>query len=145
MAPPGTEWFFPAIVVLWLAFSGFLSLLGGWHELAERFSDGKTLAGERFRFRSGAIGWKLFPVNYGNCLFVTVGRDGFALSIFLLIRFMHPTLVIPWSAVERCEPVRFLFVNYVAVYITGFKRRVLFTGSLGKKILDAWTRQGKSA
>jgi hypothetical protein len=78
-------------------------------------------------------------------LFVTVGQDGFALSIFLLIRFMHPRLMIPWSAVERCEPVRFLFVNHVAVHITGFKRRLLFTGSLGKKILDTWTGQRKSA
>jgi hypothetical protein len=135
-----TEWFFPAIVGLWLAFSGFLSIFGGWHELAERFSDGKSLEGERFRFRSGAIGWKLFPVNYGNCLFVTVSQDGFALSI-LLIRFMHPKLVIPWSAVQRCEPVKFWFVKYIAVYINGFKQRILFSGSLGQTILDTWTRE----
>jgi hypothetical protein len=133
-----TEWYLPAGVVLWLAFSGFLSIFGGWHELAERFSDGKFLDGERFRFRSGAIGGKLFPVNYGNCLFVTVGREGFALSVFLLFRFMHPTLVIPWSAVERCEPVRFFLVHYVAVYVTGFKRRILFSGNMGEKILDTW-------
>lgn len=144
MSSLDTEWFFPAVVGLWLAFSGFLSILGGWHELAERFNDDKSLEGERFRFQSGAIGWKLFPVNYGNCLFVTVGQDGFALSIFLLIRFMHPRLVIPWSAVERCEPVKFWLVNYIAIHITGFKRRLLFSGSLGKKILDTWTRERKS-
>ena len=139
-----TQWFFPAFVILWLAFSGVISIFGGWHELADRFSDGKSLEGERFRFRSGAIGWRLLPVNYGNCLFVTISQDGFALSIFLLVRFMHPRLVIPWSAVERCEPVKFWFVNYIGVYITGFNRRLLFSGSLGKKILDTWTRQRKS-
>jgi hypothetical protein len=139
-----TEWFLPAGVVLWLAFSGFLSIFGGWHELAARFSDGKFLNGERFRFRSGAIGWKPFPVIYGNCLFVTVGHDGFSLSVFLLFRFMHPTLVIPWSAVERCEPVRFFFVNYVAVYVIGFKRRLLFSGSTGRKILDSWRRSKRN-
>jgi len=138
------EWFLPAGVVLWLAFSAFISIVGGWHELAERFSDGKSLEGERFRFRSGAIGSKLFPVNYGNCLFVTVGRDGFALSIFLLVRFMHPRLMIPWSAVEHCEPVKHWFVSYIAVHITGFKRRLLFSGNLGETILDTWTRARKS-
>jgi hypothetical protein len=142
MEAPGQEWLFPAIVFLWLAFSGILSVFGGWHELAQRFSDDKTLEGTHFRFRSGAIGWRFFPVNYGNCLFVTVGRDGFVLSIFLLLRFMHPRLVIPWSAVERCEPVKFWFANHIAVYIAGFKRRLLFTGKLGQKMLDAWTKSG---
>jgi len=139
-----TEWFFPAFVILWLAVLGILSIFGGWHEVAERFSNGKSLEGERFRFRSGAIGWKLFPVNYGNCLFATVGRDGFALSIFFLVRFMHPRLVIPWSAVDRCEAVKFWFVNYIGVHFTGFSRRLLFRGSLGKKILDTWARVRKS-
>jgi len=100
--------------------------------------------GEQFRFPSGSIGWRLFPVNYGNCLFVTVSQDGFALAIFLLIRFMHPRVVIPWSAVERCEPVKFRLVNYIAVYISGFNRRLLLSGSLGKKILDTWARERKA-
>jgi hypothetical protein len=134
-----SEWALPAGVVLWLLFSAFLSVFGGWHELAERFADGKTLHGDQFWVRSGAIGWKLFPVNYGNCLFVTVGADGFALSIVLLLRFMHPRLVIPWSAVERCEPVKFWLVHHVAVHITGFTRRLWLSGNLGQKILDTWT------
>ena len=38
--------------------------------------------------------------------FRTVGRRGLALSVFLPFRFMHPPLLIPRAAVERCEEVR---------------------------------------
>jgi hypothetical protein len=82
----------------------------------------------------------VFPVNYGNCLFATVGRRGLALSILLPFRFMHPPLVIPWSAVERCEQVRFWLLRHVAVYVTDFRpRRLLFGGALGRAILAQWT------
>jgi hypothetical protein len=141
MPEPDSEWFFPVFVVGWLAISGALSLIGGWHHLAERFASDAPLDGERFRFRSGSIGWTLFPVGYGNCLFATVGSKGFALSMLIFFRFLHPRLVIPWSAVERCENVRFFFIKHVAVYIAGFnRRRLLFSGSLGRKILEEWTK-----
>ena len=53
-------------------------------------------------------------------------------------RFLHPRLVIPWSAIERCEHVRFWFMQQVAVHVAGFSRRLLFRGGLGNKILEAW-------
>jgi hypothetical protein len=140
MPTPDSEWFLPAFVVFWFAICGGLSLIGGWHHLAERFKSYEPIDGERFRFRSGAIGWGAFPVSYGSCLFVTVGSTGFALSVLLPFRFLHPPLVIPWSAVERCEHVSFWFMKQVAVHIDGFNRRLLFGGSLGSKILEAWTR-----
>jgi hypothetical protein len=140
MPTPDSEWFFPAFVVLWLAMSGGLSLIGGWYQLAEKFKSDEPLDGQRFRFRSGAIGWGAFPVSYGSCLFATVGPKGFALSILFPFRFMHPRFVIPWSAVERCENVRFWFMKQVAVHVAGFNRRLLFGGALGSKILDAWTQ-----
>jgi hypothetical protein len=142
---PDSEWFFPAFVVFWLAICGVLSIMGGWRELAERFKSDAPVEGERFRFRSGAMGSGLFPVSYGGCLFATVGPKGFALSILFLFRFLHPRLVVPWSAVERCEPVKFWFMNYIAVHIVGFGRRVLFDGNLGKKVLETWTQARKSS
>jgi len=142
---PDSEWFFPAFVVFWLAICGVLSIMGGWRELAERFKSDAPVEGERFRFRSGAMGSGLFPVSYGGCLFATVGPKGFALSILFLFRFLHPRLVVPWSAVERCEPVKFWFMNYIAVHIVGFGRRILFDGNLGKKVLETWTQMRKSS
>lgn len=145
MPAPDSEWFFPAFVVFWLAICGVLSIVGGWRELAERFKSDAPVEGERFRFRSGAMGSGLFPVSYGGCLFATVGPKGFALSILFLFRFLHPRLVVPWSAVERCEPVKFWFMNYIAVHIVGFGRRILFDGNLGKKVLETWTQARKSS
>lgn len=141
----GFEWFFPAFVVFWLAICGALSLLGGWYELSRRFNSSEPIDGERFYFRSGALGSGPLPVSYGSCLFVTVGPRGFALSILFPFRFLHPRLVIPWSAVERCEKVKFWFTNQVAVHVAGFHRRLWFSGALGRKILEVWTHaRGRS-
>ena len=142
---PDSVWFLPAFVVFWLAICGVLSLLSGWYHLAERFKSDELIDGERFRFRSGSIGWGTFPVNYGGCLFATVGPKGFALSVLFPFRFLHPRLVIPWSAVERCEHVRSWFVKRVAVHITGFNRRLLFGGGFGSRILQAWTQSRRAS
>lgn len=140
MPTPDSQWFVPAFVVFWLMICGLLSLLGGWYELAQRFKSADGFDGERFYFKSGAIGWRSFPVSYGSCLFATVGPRGIALSILLPFRFLHPPLLIPWSAVSRCERVRFWFMNQVAVQVTGFNRRLLFGGALGRRIFEEWTR-----
>ena len=140
IVPPDPVWFFPLFLVFWLAICAVISVISGWRELAERFASNAPIEGERFRFQSGSMGSGLFPVSYGGCLFVTVGRKGFALSILILFRFLHPRLVIPWTAVERCEPVRFWFMNHIAVHVAGFRRRVLFSGSLGKKMLETWAQ-----
>lgn len=140
------EWFFAVFAVAAVAFTAFwlgicrlLSATSGWQELAERFKSDAPLEGERFRFRSGAMGGRYFPVSYGGCLFATVGPKGFALSILFLFRFSHPRLVVPWSAVERCEPVRYWFMNCIAMHIRGFRRRILLDGSLAKKVVEQWT------
>jgi hypothetical protein len=138
MTPPAPEWFVPLFVLVWLAVSAALSLMGGWHALAERFESAEPLEGDRFRFRSGQLGYGAFPVNYGACLFVTVGRTGFSLSVLFVFRFLHPRLVIPWPAVARCERVKYWLMNRVAVHIEGFDRRLLFKGVVGERILGAW-------
>src|SRR5215467_6210410 len=106
MPTPDAAWFVPAFAVFWLVLTGALSFLSGWRELAKRFRSNETIEGERFRFRSAAVGWPAFPVSYGGILFATVGPRGFTLSILFPYRFLHPPLVIPWSQVERCEPTR---------------------------------------
>lgn len=137
-------WLFPALLAFWLAVCAALSFIGGWYDLARRFRSDAPIEGERFRFRSAAIGWSVFPVSYRSCLFATVGSKGFALSVSFPFLILHPRLVIPWSAVERCEQVRSLLIRGVAVYISGFNRRLLFRGNLGDIIFAAWTRSRQS-
>jgi hypothetical protein len=142
MPAPDSPWFLPAFVVLWIVICGTISLMGGWHNLSETFKSNESLDGERFRFRSASFGWKLFPVSYGGCLFATVGSNGFALSVLPPFRFMHPRLVIPWSAVERCEEVKSWFTNRVAVYVQG--TRLVFAGALGAALFEAWTTERRA-
>jgi hypothetical protein len=95
--------------------------------------------------RSGAMGRGAFPVSYGGCLFVTVGARGMALAVLFPFRFRHPRLVMPWSAIERCEPVTLLFMEHVAVHVRGFDRRILFKGAVGQRILETWRRRHGSS
>lgn len=142
MTSPDGGWFLLAFIGLWLAISGFLSLSGGWYELSKRFKSDEAIDGRRFRLCSAAVGSRVFPVGYGSCLFAIVGRRGLALSVLFPFRFLHPRLVIPWSAVERCEEVRgWWFIRHIAVYVRGFHgKRLLFRGTLGREILGAWTQ-----
>jgi hypothetical protein len=43
-----------------------------------------------------------------------VGPEGIALSILFPFRFLHPRLLMPWAAIERCETVRFLGFSFAA-------------------------------
>lgn len=47
--------------------------------------------------RSGRIGWL---TNYNNVLTIGVSPQGLYLATMLLFRFMHPPLLIPWSAIK---------------------------------------------
>jgi len=140
MPPQDLAWIAPAFAVFWLVLTGALSHLSGWHELAKRFRSDDSIEGRRFRFRSAAIGWPYFPVSYGGSLFATVGPRGFTLSIFFLYRFLHPPLLIPWTEIERCEPTRRWLRTYTAISIKNFRRRLMFPGGLGEKLLSTWNQ-----
>lgn len=135
------EWFPVFFAVLWLGISGLLSFAGGWHQLASRFEASSRIDGETFRFASMSLGSGLFPVSYGNCLFITVGRSGVRLSILFLFRFLHPPLFIPWSSVEAVQPEKFWFLTYTAVRIRGFNKRMLFPKRVGKKLMETFNAQ----
>lgn len=140
MSHQTVAWLFPALLAWWLGICALMSLLGGWHYLAARFGSDAPIEGRRFRFQSAAIGWSVLPVHYRGCLFITIGRGAFALSVSFPFLILHPRLMIPWSAVQRCEYVQSLFGKRVAVFIAGFNRRLLFRGSLGEIIFETWSR-----
>ena len=131
-----------AFVLIWLAACAVISWAGGWHELACRFRSDEPLDGEDFRFRSCSIGSGLFPANYGHVLFITIGPSGLALSVLLPFRFMHPRLLIPWHAVEKCEKVKFWWRDAAALHSAGL--RLLFYGEVAEKLLAEWSRQGRA-
>ena len=142
------QWFFPLFVLMGVTLfvlmgvtiCSLLSLIGGWHELAQQYRASTDNPGKKFRSVSGAVGWKFFPVNYGNCLVATVGNAGLGLSILFLFRILHPRLFIPWSAIESVEQRRFLFMRRTAITIRGFSRRVVLFGRVGEEVSEVFNK-----
>ena len=137
------QWFLPFFAVMWIGISGLLSYFGGWAILARKFEATETVDGERFRFVSGLMGYRFFPVSYGNCLFVTVTPTGLYLSIFFLFRFQSPPLFISWSAVDSVTERRILFLfPYVTIVVKDEWPRVSLRGRAGDAIRRAFSAYG---
>lgn len=157
MLPPGfpEEWAgylslwwigIPLFALLWLGVTGLLALLSGWVRLASRFAGTPMLEGERFRFVSGALGHRKFPVNYNGCLFVYLSPEGLGLSILFPFRFRSPPLLIPWSAIRAATPRRILWVPVVTFEIEGCRSCISLQGRAGQRA-QQWfesARQGRA-
>lgn len=126
--------FLGALVLLWLAMSAALALLGGWFALARRYRSGGPMRGERFRFVSGSLGAPVLPVGYGRSLTLTLGEEAFGLAVFLPLRFFSPPLRVPWAAVESVEARRSLFGRYVAVRIRDHWPTLSIRGEAGERL-----------
>lgn len=86
------------------------------------------------------MGIPFFPVNYGNCLFVTVNEKGFRVAILFLFRFLTPPMFIPWAEVESAAKKRFLFMPYAAIRIRGNWPNLSFYGKAGRRMLEAYAK-----
>ena len=105
--------FVPLLASLWVVVGFALSRIGKWHSLARRFRAAEKPNGKAFAFKSGQIG----VVSYGNCLNVTLAKEGLHLSVFFPFRIGHPPLLLPWTEVSRVEKKKTLWWEYVVVTI----------------------------
>jgi hypothetical protein len=137
---PDVEWILLAFAALWFAITALLSRIGGWGELAEKFPDRAQPTAETFRIASLGLGAGWFPVSYSNCLSVSVGPEGFGLSLWLPFRAFHPNLFIPWRAVERCGTEKFGFMTCTAIYLSEPSTRMLFNGRVGSALQARWAQ-----
>ena len=134
------QWFFPMFALMWVCISALFSMLGGWMNLAGEFRARQGTEGQRFRFISGSMGIRLFPVSYGSCLFVTINGTGFGLSILFPFRFLSPPLFIPWTAVASVETKRFFFMSRAIVRVHGHWPAMSIRGAAGRSIVDTYDR-----
>jgi len=130
------QWLLPIIVAGWFAITGLLAHIGGWASLAAHFRADEVPPGERFRFLSGSLGNRYFPVNYGGCLFVTVAPAGLHLSVLFLFRFRSPPLFIPWREVDSVEQESVFFSRYTVIRIREHWPRIALRGR-GERVKDA--------
>ena len=136
LQPP---WFFVFFAAMWLGVGVALSYASGWRALAEWFRSTRPIEGERFRFASGSMGasnW--FPVRYRGCLFITVGAEGFLLSLFFPFRLGSPPLFIPWTRVESVTEQPAWFVDRAVIRIRGLPTKIMIVGRAGQRISQAY-------
>lgn len=129
---PDSPWFFPLFVLMWLAISGLLALISGWHGLAGQFPDQPSATGERFRFAAAAIGWPWLPVSYSGCLFLTFAPGGMRMSILFPFRLLSPPMFIPWTAVESIVERRLLFWRSTVLTLRDNGTRIRLYGPAGR-------------
>jgi len=130
------QWFLPLFALMWLVITGLLSCIGGWASLARAFPARNEVDGERFRFRSGSLGRRYFPVRYGNCLFVTINQTGFRLSILFPFRFLSPPIYVPWDDVVAVEEKRLFFFRYYVLSIRDHWSRISVRGAPGRSLKE---------
>lgn len=131
------QWFVPCFLAMWVGICVLLSLISGWFQLSRHFPARDHVEGKIFRVASGTIGY-LLPVSYSNCLLATVNDTGIKLGIFLPFRILHPTLFIPWPAVDSVQLGRFLLMKRCVIKIRGFRLRILLYGGLGQAVFDTF-------
>lgn len=128
---------FPVGVVgfvgMWCLVLFLIALVGGWRGLAARYGVPALPEGSAFQFQSGRFGWLS---NYNNVLTVVVTPEGVGFQPFVLFRFAHPALFVPFAAVSSAESTRLLFTR-AAVIRVGAQRIVVY-GRAGEAIVAAY-------
>ncbi len=133
------------LVILWIAaslafgaglffvISHVVSLLGGWHGLAEKYGVDALPKGKAFCMQSADFGGL---IRYNSALTVVLTRDGVAMQPVLFLRWGHPALLLPYSAMTRVERFQRLWVRGVSFRVNG--RRIRVYRSAGEAILKAF-------
>lgn len=127
-----------ACVIAWFAGDAYRSRASGWLALGDRFTSTRRVEGAVFRGRSAVLGTRWLAARYLNSLTVVVGEGALAISRPFPLRFGHPSLVIPWTAIAACQPVRFWGFPYVELRFRDIDRPWRFPGDVGRAIHDAW-------
>ena len=99
---------------LWLLVLSFLSMVGGWRALAERYPATSPAEGISFSWRHGRVGW----VSYNGCLTLHAGPQGLRVGILLPFRPGHAPFLVPWTDIST-EKVRRFFVSAVRLRFSG--------------------------
>jgi hypothetical protein len=134
-------WLLPVFVAGWLLVSGLLAHFGGWASLAKEFAAEAPESGERYRFQSGAMGYRYFPVHYRGCLTLTLVPEGLHLSLLFLFRFQAPPILIPWRVIESMSEERVLLTRYTTLKLRDHWQYLKLRGDVGERVRLYATQQ----
>ena len=107
--------FFPFYFVgLWCLVCYTISIVGGWKRLARKYPRREEPKGRKFSMASASLG---FFCNYNGCLTIHGCKEGVDLAVWGLFRIGHPPIFLPWSALERVTPGKFLWIKWVKIEV----------------------------
>lgn len=85
-----------------------------------------------------------FPINYTNCLLLTINDKGLNLSILFPFRFLSPPLFIPWSRFNSAQKKSFLLMPYYLFAIRDHWARIGLFSEAGHRAKQAFDAAVKS-
>lgn len=89
--------FFILVPVIWLGVCTLIANMGGWTTLAQTYTSDQPINGEHVRVYHAQFGTF---IAYQRSLNVIIGTDGISFRQDIHMRFAHPPLRVPWTAVE---------------------------------------------
>lgn len=121
---------FVTIAIWLLIIFSFLNLFGSWSKLTKRYATKYHFKGKTWKFQSASVG----NTAYSNC--VTVGSDhqGLYLSPFVIFRFGHPAILIPWEQLTLITEERFFNQLYYLEVADCSKIRIFVSDRLLHRI-----------
>jgi hypothetical protein len=136
------QWFPVLFGGAWLGLSALLSVMGGWHSLAQSYpvpNDFALTSADRFRFKSIQMReHTLLPVNYSNCVTLGVTVRGLYLTPMFMFRFMHAPVLIPWSEITDWDEGGFFWFKWLEVETRSGGARIRLPWGIGDVARSQW-------
>jgi hypothetical protein len=76
---------------------------------------------------------------------IGVTDQGLFLVPFILFRFLHPPLLIPWRDITGCKEGSFLWSQWSEFEVRRAQVKIRVRGSLGELIRSEWRKQRTGA
>jgi len=104
-----------ACVAMMLLATGIIARVSGWSRLAARYQTDKTFPDETKGWQSAVFGM----TSYRGCIWVGCDQNGLYLKTgpWIVYRFQHPPLFIPWSAISEAKQIQRFWRKYIKIVL----------------------------
>jgi hypothetical protein len=86
-----------SFILIWSSVVYLLAWVSGWQQLARHYRSARPPSGQPW----GGFWAMIGPVSYRGTLTLQAAPEGLYLTMMVLFRLGHPTLLIPWHAIKR--------------------------------------------
>jgi hypothetical protein len=125
--------------LIWGFVCYLLAWIGGWQQMARHYRSERVPNGQAV----GGFWAMLGPVSHRGTLTLQAAPEGLYLSMMILFRLGHPTLLIPWHAIKRRENAPGSLFTWLALDLGSPKITTLRlpAGSVDEKVLAQYINE----